>query len=71
MAGYRRLPPTSAGNGGGNGFVGVVVAGGASGTGDGDAAGALEVCTSWKSTMGSLRITWSPALTTKELAVTV
>jgi len=53
-----RPPPTSAGSGGGNG---VVVGGGA--------AGAAGVPGLWKSTTGSSRITLSPKLITRDLAV--
>ena len=53
-----RPPPTSAGSGGGNG---VVVGGGA--------AGAAGVPGLWKSTIGSSRITLSPKLITRDLAV--
>ena len=56
-----RPPPTSAGSGGGNGVVGVVVGGGA--------AGAAGVPGLWKSTTGSSRITLSPKLITRDLAV--
>ena len=56
-----RPPPTSAGSGGGNGVVGVVVGGGA--------AGAAGVPGLWKSTIGSSRITLSPKLITRDLAV--
>jgi hypothetical protein len=65
------VPPTSAGNGGGNGVVGVgVVDGGGAAGADvpGDAAGVFGP---WKYSIDSVRITWLPSLTTRELDVTV
>jgi hypothetical protein len=63
------VPPTSAGSGGGNGVVGVAVDGGAAGA---ELPGVAAVdFAPWKYTIGSLRISWLPSLTTSELDVTV
>ena len=66
-----RLPPTSAGSGGGNGVVGVGVVDGGGAAGAEVAGDAAGVFGPWKYTIGSWWITWLPSLTTRELDVTV